>query len=162
MSPPPNAAAARTAVRSGPRPAPRAAPAAAPDRRERLRVAPAAGRARRTRITVVTLALVGVASLFVVVAFHTFSVQSAFSVDRLDKERRNEQLRYERLREEVARKSSPDAVISAARDLGMVPADREVFIEAPPAAPRADEPTAPESLSTDTYREAKRALDQNP
>ena len=51
-------------------------------------------------------ALVTVASLFTLVAFHVFAAQSAFTLERLSKERTNEQLRYERLRDQVARLSS--------------------------------------------------------
>jgi hypothetical protein len=107
--------------------------------------------------------MVTVASLFTLVAFHVFAAQSAFTLDELSKQRENEQLRYERLREEVARQSSPEAVISAARALGMVPAERTNILDAPAAAPTAAQTDpAQAALSPETYDETKRALDANP
>src|SRR5688500_18683303 len=89
-----------------PRPAPR----------PRLTVAPEVARRRlRARLLVRAIAVVTVASLFLLVAFHVFAAQSAFTLDRLERDRRNEQLRYERLREQVARASSAGTVIEAAR-----------------------------------------------
>jgi len=130
---------------------------------ERLRIAPDVRRRRaRARLAVLGVALVTIASVFTLVAFHVFAVQSAFTLDRLSKERTNEQLRYERLRDEVARASSPAAVIAAASRRGMTFADSEQFLKAPPAAPRDAADPAPQSLSSATYDETKKALDQNP
>ena len=83
-------------------------------------------------------ALVTVASLFTLVAFHVFAAQSAFTLERLSKERTNEQLRYERLRDQVARAVVGAAsVIAAADKLGMVPGPAwstlSVARSAPPA-----------------------------
>jgi hypothetical protein len=146
------------AVAARPRPKPEARP------RPQLRVAPdLRRRRRRARIIVAIVCIVTVASLFTLVAFHVFAAQSAFTLDELSKERENEQLRYERLREEVARQSSPEAVIAAARALGMVPADRTRILDAPEAAPTvaSDDPTQT-ALSPETYDKTKRALDANP
>jgi hypothetical protein len=107
--------------------------------------------------------VVTVASLFTLVAFHVLAAQSAFTLDRVTKERNNEQLRYQRLRDEVARASSPAQVISEAQQLGMVPAAQVHDISAPAAAPVGTTPDAvPPSLSAATYGQAKRALDTNP
>jgi hypothetical protein len=111
---------------------------------------------------VVVIVVVTVASLFTIVAFHVFAAQSAFTLDNLAKERTNEQLRYERLRDMVARESSPLAVIAEAQRLGMVPASSQVFIDAPAAAPRTAVPAGPTSLAGPTYDTTKKALDQNP
>ena len=91
------------------RPAPNATPrpGRSPNRgdgaRVRLTVAPEVARRRlRARLIMWGAALVTVASMFTLVAFHVFAAQSAFTLERLSKERANEQLRYERLREQVA------------------------------------------------------------
>src|ERR1700692_2748340 len=75
--------------------------------RARLTVAPEVARRRlRARLLMWASALVTVASLFTLVAFHVFAAQSAFTLERLAKDRANEQLRYERLREQVGSPSS--------------------------------------------------------
>jgi hypothetical protein len=137
-------------------------PDAAP--REHLRVAPDNRRRRlRARLLVVGIALLTIASLFTLVGFRVVAAQAAFSLDRLSKERMNEQLRYERLREEVAQRSSPSAIISAAYAQGLVFADRKEFIQAAEAAPDRTTPNAvPKSLAPTSYAKLKPALDQNP
>ena len=132
--------------------------------RDHLRVAPDSVRQRRrNRLLMAGIVLLTIVSLFALVGFRVIAAQSAFTLDRLSKERTNEQLRYERLREEVARRSSPDAVISAALQRGMVFADRKEFIQAPAAAPTHTTPNAtPRPLAPTSYDQAKQALDQNP
>ena len=110
-----------------------------------------------------TSALVTVAALFTLVAFHVFAVQSAFTLENLSKQRTNEQLRYERLREQVASLSSAETVIAAARRLGMVPGARVVYLDVPPAAPVYGTPdSVPGPLSTSNYSRAKPHLGANP
>jgi hypothetical protein len=110
-----------------------------------------------------TVALATIASLFALVGFRVVAAQSSFTLDRLSKERANEQLRYERLRAEVAQRSSPGAIISSAFSRGMVFANRKEFIQAPAAAAGGMTPTAtPKSLAPTSWDKAKRALDQNP
>jgi hypothetical protein len=110
-------------------------------------------------------ALVTVASMFMLVAFHVLAAQSAFTLDRLAKERTNEQLRYERLRNQVATESSAESVRSNARRLGMVPGEHIPTLTAsgitatPPAvgsSSGADAPTAP--LAPDIYDKTKKHL----
>jgi hypothetical protein len=108
-------------------------------------------------------AVVAVATVLMLVAIHAAAAQSAFRLDKLSRERTNQQLRYERLREEVARLSAPEAVINGARNLGMVPGQAQKYIEAPLAAPpggTADKP--PSSQGTSQYAETKQHLGQNP
>jgi hypothetical protein len=106
--------------------------------------------------------LVTVASLFALVAFHVFAAQSAFTLDRLSKQRTNEQLRYERLREEVARLSSPASVIAAAQNLGMKPASTPLYLKVPAAAPHGPAGSTAPPLDDATYDKTKQALDENP
>jgi len=112
----------------------------------------------RRRVVVLPIVVV-VVSAFLLVGFWAALAQSAVSLDSLERTRDTEQLRYQRLREEVARLASPAAVTAAARRLGMEPAVRSEFIAVPRAAPRpAPADAAPVSLATDRYLRAKQAL----
>jgi len=128
--------------------------------RARLTIAPDVARRRlRARLIMWAAALVTVASLFTLVAFHVFAAQSAFTLERLSKERTNEQLRYERLRFQVASLSSAQTVIKAATKLGMVPGGSIVplAVSTPPstvATPNA----RPAPSTSKNYSEAKKAL----
>ncbi len=87
--------------------------------RAKLTIAPDVARRRlKARLLVWGVALVTVASLFTLVSFHVFAAQSAFTLERLSKERTNEQRRYERLRLQVAERSSAETVIRAAAEDG--------------------------------------------
>jgi hypothetical protein len=139
-----------------------------PDRgdgaRVRLTVAPEVARRRlRARLVVWGAALVTVASMFTLVAFHVFAAQSAFTLERLSKVRANEQLRYERLREQVAGQSSAQTVIAAASKLGMVPGGTIVSLPVPSARPGGVTPDtlAAESTSASDFK-VKHALDPGP
>src|SRR6266576_3894440 len=58
--------------------------------RARLTIAPEVARRRlRARLLMWAAALVTVASLFTLVSFHVFAAQSAFTLERLSKERTN-------------------------------------------------------------------------
>ena len=158
------------------RPAPNATPRpGSPNRgdgaRARLTVAPETARRRlRARLLMWAAALVTVASLFTLVAFHVFAAQSAFSLERLSKERTNEQLRYERLRDQVARLSSADVVIKASEKYGMVQGPGIVNLTVV-AAHAPTGPTGPSDASAaggdsptsgNAYASTKPALDPTP
>jgi len=132
--------------------------------RARLTVAPEVARRRlRARLLMWGAVLVTVASLFTLVAFHVFAAQSAFTLERLSKDRANEQLRYERLREQVASLSSAETVIAAAAKLGMVQGGTVVTLSLPSARPTAVPPDRPpEELSSSSYGKTKSALDATP
>jgi cell division protein FtsL len=147
-------------VRRRPAPATRPRPGTAP---RHLRVAPEIWRRRRrARLAMWGLALLTVASIFVLVAFHVVAVQHTFQLDRLARERANEELRYERLREQVATLSAPDAIVAAAQKMGMQPASSVTALQAPQAAPRGtrQDPTA-DTLGK-SWDEAKRHLGADP
>src|SRR5690242_15483610 len=79
-----------------------------PERPATLRVAPrdaleAARRRRRARLIMFGAAAVSAASMFGLVAFHVFAVQSSFQLDKLQSQLTVEQRRYGMLRDEVAR-----------------------------------------------------------
>jgi hypothetical protein len=101
--------------------------------------------------------------LFTLVAFHVFAAQSAFTLERLSKERTNEQLRYERLREMVADRSSAQTVSAAASKLGMVQGGDVVSLSVSAArAPGPPSAAKPDASSSPNYAEAKRALGATP
>jgi hypothetical protein len=104
-----------------------------------------------------------VLALFTLVQFHVLAAQSAFTLEKLEKERTNEQLRYERLRDQVARASSAQQVRAAAIKQGMVNGPSVVALEAPNVTPTTVERgSVPAPLSADEYQTAKRSLDPNP
>jgi hypothetical protein len=151
------------------RPAPNATPRpGSPNRgdgaRARLTVAPEIARRRlRARLLMWGTALVTVASLFTLVAFHVFEAQSAFTLERLSKERTNEQLRYERLREQVARLSSAYTVIKASDRLGMVQGPGVVNLSVASIQPPAATPTSvPGESPAANYDKTKAALGSTP
>lgn len=160
-------------------PSPNAAPRpGSPNRGDgalaRLTVAPEVARRRlRARLIMWGAALVTVASLFTLVAFHVFAAQSAFTLERLSKERTNEQLRYERLRLQVAMLSSPSVVIAESTKLGMVQGSTGIGLTVAPTASGAGASAAggtsrsgsaipPVTPSNENYSAAKRALSSTP
>jgi hypothetical protein len=150
------------------RPSPNAAPRpGSPFRgdgaRAQLTVAPETARRRlRARLVMWGAALVTVASLFTLVAFHVFEAQSAFTLERLSKERTNEQQRYARLRDQVARLSSAPLVIAASEKLGMVPGPSMINVRARIVAPAGNPPAgtgpATDSSAAEDYSKTKSAL----
>ncbi|MGQ0824061.1 MAG: hypothetical protein ACT4OX_03335 [Actinomycetota bacterium] len=103
-------------------------------------------------------AVVTAASLFVLVSFHVLAVQHAFELDDLAAQRATEERRYERLRVEVASRSSPAAIVEAAYAIGMVRASEVEYIEAPLAAPRGRPSGRTSDTLGDTWDEAKTSL----
>jgi hypothetical protein len=105
-------------------------------------------------------ALVTVAALFTLVAFHVFAAQSAFSLEHLSKERMNEQLRYQRLRQQVASLSSASVVIAASNRFGMVPGPSVITLTVPPAQQTSggQQAAVPAPSATD-YSKTKQALE---
>jgi hypothetical protein len=132
--------------------------------RARLTVAPDVARRRlRARLIMWGAALVTVASLFTLVAFHVFAAQSAFTMERLSKERTNEQQRYERLRDLNARLSSAETVIAAAKRLGMVPGGTMTPLPVATKHPVSTPPDqGPQTSSAADYSHTKQALAPQP
>ena len=102
----------RTRVRGGPRQGP------APDRP--LRLALMAG------------AVLTVGTIFGAAIFHVLLIQSEFRLDHLNKEAAKEQVRYEKLRLDVARLSAPERIVATAQQrLGMVVPPQVAYLMAP-------------------------------
>ncbi len=95
-----------------------------------LEPAPDLGRRRRVRLALAAGVIVSAASLFVMVACGVLIVQGQFERADLGERQELEQRRYETLRLEVAERSAPDAIVSAATALGMVVPDQVEYIEA--------------------------------
>jgi hypothetical protein len=129
-----------------------------------LELAPEVARRRlRARLLVWAVGLVTVAAMFMLVAFHVFAAQSAFTLERLSKEQANEQLRYERLRNQVASESSADTVIRAADKLGMVQGPTVIDLPGSSAVGAAEtQATLPAESSGIAYEKTKPALGATP
>ena len=120
-----------------------------------LRVAPKVSRRvlnqrRRARWIVVGLAAISAASMFLLVTFHVFAVQSSFQLDKLEHQRSDAQRRNEHLRSVVASRSSATAIVRAATIYGL----RRVVNPIPLnlAAPGTKAPrTSPTPIKMPTY-----------
>jgi cell division protein FtsL len=77
-------------------------------------------RRRLTPATAVLLTAALFAILLAVAVAHTVLVQGQVRLDELDAQLSTEQARYQELRREVAELESPDHVVAAAREQGMV------------------------------------------
>ncbi|MFN8035897.1 MAG: hypothetical protein U0V73_08190 [Acidimicrobiia bacterium] len=88
-------------------------------------------RRRRVRAVVMLTGLVSVALLLAGVSLHVKLAESQFRLDHLNARVSAEQLRYERLRLEVAQLSAPDRIVSTAKQqLGMVQPQQTTFLGA--------------------------------
>src|SRR3954454_22833137 len=104
--------------------------AEAPERH--LRAVPPRRR-RQPRVGLWIGSVVTAVSLFLLVAFNVFMVQGQFEIDRVAQEHALAQKQYEALRDKVATLSSPDAIVSRARALGLVDPTNVGYLTAPAA-----------------------------
>jgi cell division protein FtsL len=84
--------------------------------------------------TGVTLTVLMFGALFGVAVSHALLIQSQIKLDEMDKDAADEQARYEQNRADVAELESPDRIIAAARDLGMVDPAETVWLTPDEAA----------------------------
>jgi cell division protein FtsL len=127
--------------------------------RAHLKVAPEVARRRRyARLAMLGAALVTVASLFLMVAFQVFATQSAFRLDHLAKVLDNEELRNQRLREQVAALSSPASVMQRAQQDGLVQVP-VAYVQVPLAAPKTPVQDAAQKVLNQTWSTTKKHLD---
>jgi cell division protein FtsL len=118
----------------------------APDAREILR------RRRRARLIVLGGAAISAASMFLLVTFHVFAVQSSFQLDKLQSQLTVEQRRNGMLRDEVATRSSPETIANRAEGLGMVRPSQVIVLRPTAAKPidaQDDLPVPPPPVRTD-------------
>jgi cell division protein FtsL len=92
-------------------------------------------RRRLTPATAVLLTAALFATLLAVAVAHTVLVQGQVRLDELDAQLATEQSRYQELRKEVAELESPDRIVAAAQEQGMVPPADLQYLQ--PAAPDA-------------------------
>jgi hypothetical protein len=123
--------AAAMAVATDPAPlAPRPRPAERPNH---LRVVAPSDRARR-RVTPGMAVLVSAAifvTLLAVAVSHTVLVEGQVHLDELDGQLVQEQARYQELRTEVAQAESPERIVQAANEMGMVTPDDLQYLQPP-------------------------------
>jgi cell division protein FtsL len=114
--------------------------------------------------TGVTLTALMFGALFGVAVSHALLIQSQIRLDEMDKDVADEQARYEQLRLQVAELESPDRIIDAAHQLGMVDPAETVWLTPDEAdAAGVDEGATEDPESPDTsYEEVKPYLGSTP
>jgi hypothetical protein len=102
--------------------------------RSRVRGGPRQGPApdRPLRLALLAGAVLTVGTIFGAAIFHVLLVQSEFRLDRLHKETAKEEVRYEKLRLDVAQLSAPERIVDTAQQrLGMVVPPQIAYLMAP-------------------------------
>lgn len=112
----------------------------APSPRPKLRVIPGGGQgaassstanasARRSSVIFVSVAVAAIAALvFSLVLLNIIMAQSSFRLNDLNARVAEEQLRYRRMRFEVAKAESPGRIAAAAQSIGLVPPERQEYL----------------------------------
>jgi cell division protein FtsL len=115
--------------------------------RSRVRGGPRQGPApdRPLRLALLATAILTVGTIFGAAIFHVLLVQSEFRLDHLKKEAAKEEVRYEKLRLDVAQLSAPERIVATAQQrLGMVVPPQVAYLMAPaPTNATPDDPAAP-------------------
>ena len=121
-----------------------------PNQRPNLRVVPPntlsrRGRQRRARRFGFVVSTVLVVAIFGVVIAHVALTQRQFRLESLEREAARQETRYEKLRLEVAQLESPERVVAAAQQLGMVPPAAVTYLASSRSAPAASPAETPPS-----------------
>ena len=118
--------------------------------RNRVRGGPRRGPApdRPLRLALLATAILTVGTIFGAAIFHVLLVQSEFRLDHLKKEAAKEEVRYEKLRLDVAQLSAPERIVATAQQrLGMVVPPQVAYLMAPAPSGASDtipdDPAAP-------------------
>ena len=116
--------------------------------RSRVRGGPRQGPApdRPLRLALMAGAILTVGTIFGAAVFHVLLVQSEFRLDQLKREAAKEEVRYEKLRLDVAQLSAPERIVATAQQrLGMVVPPQVAYLMAPAPLEGAnpDDPGAP-------------------
>ena len=99
---------------------------------------------RPLRLALVATAVLTVGTIFGAAIFHVLLVQSEFRLDQLNKQAAKEEVRYEKLRLDVARLSAPERIVATAQQrLGMVVPPQVAYLMAPAPSASPDDPAAP-------------------
>ena len=109
-----------------------------------------AEQARLVRGAVILGVAVGALVLFGVVVFHVLLTQNQFRLDKLQEASLERQAEYDRLRLQVAELESPDRIVAAAQQLGMVTPPKVTYL-APTVeeTPAADDDTRAARVAND-------------
>jgi hypothetical protein len=87
---------------------------------------------RPLRLALVAGAILTVGTIFGAAIFHVLLIQSEFRLDHLNKEAAKEEVRYEKLRLDVAQLSAPERIVATAQQrLGMVVPPQIAYLMAP-------------------------------
>jgi cell division protein FtsL len=109
-------------------PSRRTEPAPGEERRPALRIVPRARRRRRAGFLAALICLAVFGVMFGLVAFQAKIATDQLRLDRVEKDLSQAQATYERLRLNVAQLESPETVISAAKERGMVVPDKVAYV----------------------------------
>lgn len=87
---------------------------------------------RPLRLALLTTAVLTVGTIFGAAVFHVLLIQSGFRLDQINKDAAKAQIRYEKLRLEVAQLSAPERIVATAQQrLGMVVPPQVAYLMAP-------------------------------
>ena len=118
---------------AAPKRAPRSAPAPAPARPRHLAVVDPAARKRERRARLGVRLAIGavIGAVLLVVGLHVVMAEGQLQLERLDRQTSAEQQRYESLRLTYAERNAPQAIITRAKRLGMIPATSLRYLSVP-------------------------------
>jgi cell division protein FtsL len=87
---------------------------------------------RPLRLALLATAVLTVGTIFGAAIFHVLLIQSEFRLDQISREASKEQVRYEKLRLDVAQLSAPERIVATAQQrLGMVVPPQVAYLMAP-------------------------------
>ncbi len=113
----------------------------------RVRGGPRQGPApdRPLRLALVTTGVLTVGTIFGAAVFHVLLIQSEFRLDKINREAAKEQVRYEKLRLDVAQLSAPERIVATAQQrLGMVVPPQVAYLMAPAPQGSGDQGASPD------------------
>lgn len=119
-------------------------------------VEPPATRRRPVRVGTGALVVL-VIGIFLLAAMHTLVVQAQYELDRVQQEVETRRGELDGLRSEVARLESPNAVVAAAHELGLVSPTERVYLD--PVRPDPAVPPAQAATDADVAADGPSATD---
>ena len=100
---------------------------------------------RPLRLALVTTGVLTVGTIFGAAVFHVLLIQSEFRLDQINREAAKEQVRYEKLRLDVAQLSAPERIVATAQErLGMVVPPQVAYLMAPAPQGSGDQGASPD------------------
>jgi hypothetical protein len=108
---------------------------------------------RRAGLAIAGVAAISALSMFLLVTFHVFAVQSSFQLDKLEHRRAEAQRQNELLRNRVAVLSSAPRIFSAAIEQGMERGNPALITLPGQGAPVPSSPSPPVTMPVTPYGE---------